>query len=169
MAVATGMEEHRFYGLDFIKAVGWVKKNLPGAKTSGGISNLSFAFRGKNYLREAMHAVFLYHAIKAGLDMGIVNPASSVTYEEIDPRLRELIEDVILARRAEACDELAEYAANDVASSAKVETADERDISIPVGKRLSEAIVKERRIFSLKTLTRPWRKSGRPSTLSKVR
>ena len=88
MAVATGMEEHRFYGLDFIKAVGWVKKNLPGAKTSGGISNLSFAFRGKNYLREAMHAVFLYHAIKAGLDMGIVNPASSVTYEEIDPRLR---------------------------------------------------------------------------------
>ncbi len=162
MAVATGMEEHRFYGLDFIKAVGWVKKNLPGAKTSGGISNLSFAFRGKNYLREAMHAVFLYHAIKAGLDMGIVNPASSVTYEEIDPRLRELIEDVILARRAEACDELAEYAANDVASSAKVETADERDISIPAGKRLSEAIVKGKADFLAEDLDEALEKIGAP-------
>ena len=83
LAIATGMEEHNGYGLDFIRAVEWIKKNLPGAKVSGGVSNLSFSFRGNNYVREAMHSVFLYHAINKGMDMGIVNPSSSVLYEDI--------------------------------------------------------------------------------------
>ena len=144
MAVATGMEEHARYGIDFIKAVEWVKKNLPGARTSGGISNLSFAFRGKNSLREAMHAVFLYHAIKAGLDMGIVNPSSSVTYDDIEPTLRELIEDVVLARRSGASDELAAYAANDLPSVNKEAEKEERNLDVPVAARLTEAIVKGR-------------------------
>ncbi len=142
MAVATGMEEHFRYGIDFILAVEWIKKNLPGARTSGGISNLSFAFRGKNYLREAMHAVFLYHAIRAGLDMGIVNPSSSATYEDIDSGLRGLLEDVILARREEAPDELADYAAKETAETTGGEKGNERDISVPVVDRLSTAIVK---------------------------
>lgn len=147
MAVATGMEEHSLYGIDFIRAVEWVKKNLPGARTSGGISNLSFAFRGKNALREAMHAVFLYHAVKAGLDMGIVNPASSVTYNDIDPSLRELIEDVVLARRPEAADELAAYAADDMSAQKKEESAPLRDTAVPVAVRLTEAIVKGKTEF----------------------
>jgi 5-methyltetrahydrofolate--homocysteine methyltransferase len=110
LAIATGMSEHNSYGLDFIQAVGWIKKNLPYAKVSGGVSNLSFSFRGNNYVREAMHAVFLYHAIREGMDMGIVNPSSSVTYEEIEPDFRNLLEDVILARRPEAAEELITYA-----------------------------------------------------------
>jgi 5-methyltetrahydrofolate--homocysteine methyltransferase len=106
LAIATGMEAHDRYALDFIRATAWIKAQLPGAKVSGGISNLSFAFRGNNYLREAMHAVFLYHAIRAGLDMGIVNPAASVLYEDIEPALRDLLEDLILYRRPEAAEEL---------------------------------------------------------------
>ena len=145
MAVATGIEEHRLYGIDFIRAVEWVKKNLPGARTSGGISNLSFAFRGKNALREAMHAVFLYHAIKAGLDMAILNPATSVTYEDIDKPLRDLFEDVILARREGAEDELAAYAVNETTGSAKQEIqGNQRDLTVSVYDRLKEAIVKGR-------------------------
>ena len=112
LAIATGMAEHNGYGLDFIRAVGWIKKNLPGAKVSGGVSNLSFSFRGNNYVREAMHAVFLYHAIREGMDMGIVNPSTSVTYEDIEPSFRTLLEDVILARRPEAAEELITYAQN---------------------------------------------------------
>ena len=112
LAIATGMEEHNGYGLDFIRAVEWIKKNLPGAKVSGGISNLSFSFRGNNYVREAMHSVFLYHAIAKGLDMGIVNPSSAVLYEDIEPGFRTLLEDVILARRPEAAEELITYAQN---------------------------------------------------------
>lgn len=112
LAIATGMEEHNGYGFDFIRAVEWIKKNLPGAKVSGGVSNLSFSFRGNNYVREAMHAVFLYHAIAKGMDMGIVNPSSSVLYEDIEPSFRTLLEDVILARRAEAAEELITYAQN---------------------------------------------------------
>ena len=104
------MEEHNGYGLDFIRAVEWIKKNLPGAKVSGGVSNLSFSFRGNNYVREAMHSVFLYHAINKGMDMGIVNPSSSVLYEDIEPAFRMLLEDVILARRPEAAEELIAYA-----------------------------------------------------------
>lgn len=141
MAVATGMEEHRLYGIDFIKAVAWIKENLPGARTSGGVSNLSFAFRGKNALREAMHAVFLYHAIKAGLDMAIMNPSSSVTYEDIDPKLRGLIEDVVLARRYGAEEELAAYAMSENASAKKEAAEEVRDLSVATSERLKMAII----------------------------
>ena len=110
LAIATGMEEHNGYGLAFIQAVEWIKQNLPGAKVSGGVSNLSFSFRGNNQVREAMHAVFLYHAIAKGMDMGIVNPSTSVLYEEIEPTFRTLLEDVILYRRPEAVEELIAYA-----------------------------------------------------------
>jgi 5-methyltetrahydrofolate--homocysteine methyltransferase len=110
LAIATGMPEHDGYGLDFIRATGWIKKNLPLAKVSGGVSNLSFSFRGNNCLREAMHAVFLYHAIREGMDMGIVNPSSTVAYDDIDLPFRNLLEDVILARRPEAAEELTVYA-----------------------------------------------------------
>ena len=110
LAIATGMEEHDRYALDFIRAVEWIKANLPGAKVSGGVSNLSFSFRGNNYVREAMHAVFLYHAIRKGMDMGIVNPATSVLYEDIEPSFRNLLEDVILYRRKEAAEELISWA-----------------------------------------------------------
>lgn len=110
LAIATGMEEHNGYGLAFIQAVEWIKQHLPGAKVSGGVSNLSFSFRGNNQVREAMHAVFLYHAIAKGMDMGIVNPSTSVLYEEIEPTFRMLLEDVILYRRPEAAEELIAYA-----------------------------------------------------------
>ncbi len=109
LAIATGMAEHNGFGFDFIRAVSWIKQHLLGAKVSGGVSNLSFAFRGNNNVREAMHTVFLYHAIQAGMDMGIVNPSMSVTYDDIEPAFRTLLEDVILARRPEAADELIEY------------------------------------------------------------
>lgn len=142
MAVATGIPEHNRYGIDFIRAVEWIKHNLPGARTSGGVSNLSFAFRGKNYLREAMHAVFLYHAIAAGLDMGIVNPSSSVTYEDIEPSLRRLLEDVVLARREDAPEELAEYALGDNAVKQSVADNERPDREAPVGERIKNAIVK---------------------------
>ncbi|MDR3266738.1 MAG: methionine synthase [Tannerella sp.] len=110
LAIATGMSEHNGYGLDFIRTVGWIKKHLPYAKVSGGVSNLSFSFRGNDYIRESMHAVFLYHAIKEGMDMGIVNPSSTITYEDITPQLRELSEDAILARKPEAAEALIQYA-----------------------------------------------------------
>ena len=106
LAVATGIEAHNTYALDFIRATEWIRTHLPGAHVSGGVSNLSFAFRGNNYLREAMHAVFLYHAIKAGMDMGIVNPATSVRYDDIPTELLEAIEDVILNRKADATERL---------------------------------------------------------------
>lgn len=104
LTVATGMKEHDRYALDFIRAAGWIHRNLYGAHISGGVSNLSFAFRGNNYLREAMHAVFLFHAMREGMDMGIVNPSAKVMYQDIDPDLLELIEDVILCRREDASD-----------------------------------------------------------------
>lgn len=142
MAVATGIPEHNRYGIDFIRAVEWIKNNLPGARTSGGVSNLSFAFRGKNYLREAMHAVFLYHAIAAGLDMGIVNPSSTVTYEDIEPSLRRLLEDVVLARREEAPEELAEYALGENAIKQSATEYIRQDGDAPVGERIKNAIVR---------------------------
>ncbi len=110
LSVATGIEEHNGYGVDFIEAVRWIKQNLPHAKVSGGISNLLFSFRGNNKVREAMHSVFLYHAIRAGLDMGIVNPAMLQVYSEIELQLLELSEDVVLNRRPDATERLAEYA-----------------------------------------------------------
>ena len=110
LAVATGIAEHDRYALDFIEAVRWIKAHLPYAKVSGGVSNLSFAFRGNNAVREAMHSVFLYHAIRAGMDMGIVNPQMLRLYDEIEPELLERVEDVILCRRPDASERLSEYA-----------------------------------------------------------
>jgi 5-methyltetrahydrofolate--homocysteine methyltransferase len=110
LAVATGIDEHNSYALDFIRATRWIRENLPGAHVSGGVSNLSFAFRGNNYIREAMHAVFLYHAIQAGMDFGIVNPAAKVAYDDIPSQQLERIEDVILNRRPDAAERLTELA-----------------------------------------------------------
>ncbi|MES0874818.1 methionine synthase [Sinimarinibacterium thermocellulolyticum] len=109
-AVATGIPEHNLYGLDFIRAVRWIKQNLPHAKISGGVSNVSFSFRGNNHVREAIHSVFLFHAIRAGMDMGIVNAGALLVYDELDPELRERIEDVILFRREDATERLIEIA-----------------------------------------------------------
>lgn len=150
LAVATGMEEHNSYAADFIRATGWIHQNLPGAHVSGGISNLSFSFRGNNYIREAMHAVFLYHAIQQGMDFGIVNPATKITYNDIPSEQLEIIEDVILNRRPDAADRLIELAAklaaeaesghagNAGASSHSVEDRTAK----PVEERLSDALVK---------------------------
>ena len=110
LAVATGMEEHDSYAADFIRATDWIRENLPGAHVSGGVSNLSFSFRGNNYIREAMHAVFLYHAIQKGMDFGIVNPSTKVTYADIPQSQLEIIEDVILNRRSDASERLIELA-----------------------------------------------------------
>ncbi len=110
LAVATGIEEHNNYAVDFIKATGWIRRHLPGAHVSGGVSNLSFSFRGNNYIREAMHAVFLYHAIQLGMDMGIVNPGTSVLYTDIPSDILERIEDVVLNRRPDAAERLIETA-----------------------------------------------------------
>lgn len=110
LAVATGIEEHNNYAVDFIQAAGWIRKNLPGAHVSGGVSNLSFSFRGNNYIREAMHAVFLYHTIRQGMDMGIVNPGASVLYTDIPADVLERIEDVVLNRRPDAAERLIETA-----------------------------------------------------------
>ena len=143
LAIATGIEEHNGYGLAFIRATEWIKQHLPGAKVSGGVSNLSFSFRGNNYVREAMHAVFLYHAIAKGMDMGIVNPSSSVTYEEIEPAFRTLLEDVILNRRPEATEELIAYA-QQLHQEAPGTTAEKheawRDLSLT--ERLEYALIK---------------------------
>ncbi|MDH6342349.1 5-methyltetrahydrofolate--homocysteine methyltransferase [Parabacteroides sp. PFB2-12] len=143
LAIATGIEEHNGYALAFIRTVEWIKKHLPGAKVSGGISNLSFSFRGNNYLREAMHAVFLYHAIAKGMDMGIVNPSTAVQYDDIEPALRTLLEDVILARRAEAVDELITYAQNQQPqTSDATEKKQEAWRESPVSERLEQALMK---------------------------
>ena len=110
LAIATGMEEHNNYAVNFISATAWIKKNCPGAHVSGGVSNLSFSFRGNNYIRQAMHAVFLYHAIQAGMDMGIVNPSASVLYNEIPADLLKIIEDVVLNRHPDAAEILIDEA-----------------------------------------------------------
>ncbi|WP_337672460.1 methionine synthase, partial [Prevotella sp.] len=110
LAIATGMEEHDNYAVDFIRAVDWIKTNLPGAHVSGGVSNLSFSFRGNNYIREAMHSVFLYHAIAKGMDFGIVNPAAKVTYSDIPDDQLEIIEDVVLNRKKDAAERLVQLA-----------------------------------------------------------
>lgn len=125
LTIGTGIAEHNDYAVNFINAARWIRENLPGAHVSGGVSNLSFAFRGNNYLRRAMHAVFLYHAIKAGMDMGIVNPAENVTYEDVPEDLRERIEDLIFNRRTDATERVLEYApaATDEPSKGMAETA----------------------------------------------
>ncbi len=109
LTVATGMEEHNNYAVDFINATRWIKANLPHAKVSGGVSNISFSFRGNNKVREAMHSAFLYHAIAAGMDMGIVNAGMLEVYEEIEPELKVMVEDVLLNRRPDATERLVDY------------------------------------------------------------
>ncbi|MET3963866.1 5-methyltetrahydrofolate--homocysteine methyltransferase [Marmoricola sp. OAE513] len=141
-ALATGIEEHATYGIDFIEACAWIKENLPGVHISGGISNVSFSFRGNNPVREAIHAVFLFHAIKAGLDMGIVNAGALVVYDEIDPELRDRIEDVVLNRREDAAERLLEIAERfNVAGQAEDPQAAEWR-SLPVRERITHALVK---------------------------
>jgi len=140
-AVATGIEEHNNYAVDFINATKWIKTNLPLAKVSGGLSNVSFSFRGNNVVREAMHAVFLYHAVKAGMDMGIVNAGQIEVYDEIDKELLKKVEDVVLNKHSEATEKLIEYAEN-------VKQVDKKEEKIsewrndPVEKRLSHSLVK---------------------------
>ncbi|WP_457623305.1 methionine synthase [Nocardioides secundeburneus] len=141
-AVATGIEEHAAYGVDFIEAARWIKANLPGAKISGGISNVSFSFRGNNPVREAIHAVFLYHAIEAGLDMGIVNAGALVPYDAVEPELRERIEDVVLNRRPDAAERLLEIAEAHNKKGAEAEAVTEEWRELPVGERITHALVK---------------------------
>src|SRR5690554_3255214 len=140
-AVATGIEEHNNYAVDFIEATRWIRKNLPYASVSGGVSNVSFSFRGNNPVREAIHSVFLYHAIQAGMNMGIVNPAQLVIYDEIDPLLRERVEDVILNRRSDSTDRLLEIAEQFKGDGAKKVEENLEWRSWPVTKRLEHALV----------------------------
>ena len=141
-AVATGIEEHAAYGTDYIEAVRWIKENLPGALVSGGVSNVSFSFRGNNPVREAIHAVFLYHAIRAGMDMGIVNAGALVVYDEIDPELRERIEDVILNRRPDSTERLLEIADRFNTSPEEAGATLEEWRRYPVRERITHSLVK---------------------------
>ena len=146
LTVATGMEEHNNYAVDFINATRWIKQNLPHAKVSGGVSNISFSFRGNNKVREAMHSAFLYHAIAAGMDMGIVNAGMLEVYEEIAPELKELVEDVLLNRRPDATERLVDFgealkAAGASGSAAAAQKVEEWR-NAPVEERLSHALVK---------------------------
>ncbi|MDK3258749.1 methionine synthase [Blastococcus capsensis] len=141
-AVATGIEEHANYGLDFIEATRWIKQNLPGALVSGGVSNVSFSFRGNNPVREAIHSVFLYHAIAAGLDMAIVNAGQLEVYSEVPELLRERIEDVILNRRPDSTERLLEIAGDFAGDGTVKEVATEEWRSLPVGERITHALVK---------------------------
>jgi 5-methyltetrahydrofolate--homocysteine methyltransferase len=151
LAIATGLEEHDDYAADFIRATKWIREHLPGAHVSGGVSNLSFSFRGNNYIREAMHAVFHYHAIQAGMDFGIVNPATKVTYSDIAQSQLEIIEDVVLNRRKGASDDLIALA-EDIARKAEKATVNDSDkpsspiqpssAHMSLEERLSQALVK---------------------------
>ena len=148
LAVATGMPEHDAYAADFIKATQWIRENLPGAHVSGGVSNLSFSFRGNNYIREAMHAVFLYHAIQAGMDFGIVNPATKVLYTDIPQDQLEIIEDVILNRKSGASEKLIalaqELAQEEAGKSSETSTTSKTSEirSGSVEERLQQALIK---------------------------
>ncbi|MDX1589286.1 MAG: methionine synthase [Oleiphilaceae bacterium] len=141
-AIATGIEEHNNYAVDFIKACLWIRDNLPHASISGGVSNVSFSFRGNDAVREAIHSVFLFHAIKAGLNMGIVNPSQLVVYDDIDPPLKERVEDVVLNRREDATDRLLEIAENYRSQGGQVREEDLSWREQPVEKRLEHALVK---------------------------
>jgi len=144
LTVATGMEEHNNYAVDFINATRWIKANLPHAKVSGGVSNISFSFRGNNKVREAMHSAFLYHAIAAGMDMGIVNAGMLEVYEEIEPELKVLVEDVLLNRRADATERLVEFgeALKSAGGTVVSEKKSEEWRNGTVEERLSHALVK---------------------------
>ena len=141
-AVATGIEEHANYGVDFIEAIRWIKQTLPGVLVSGGVSNVSFSFRGNNPVREAIHAVFLYHAIAAGMDMGIVNAGQLVVLDEVDPLLRERIEDVVLNRRPDATERLLEVADRFNTTPEEAQAAEEEWRARPVRERITHALVK---------------------------
>ncbi|MDD1533416.1 MULTISPECIES: methionine synthase [unclassified Bradyrhizobium] len=140
-AIATGIEEHNNYGVDFIEATRWIRQNLPGAHVSGGVSNLSFSFRGNEPVREAMHSVFLYHAIKAGMDMGIVNAGQMIVYDDIDPELRQTCEDVVLNRDAGASERLLALAEKFRGKKTESREADLAWREWPVEKRLSHSLV----------------------------
>ncbi len=140
-AIATGIEEHNNYAVDFIEATRWIKQNLPGAKVSGGVSNVSFSFRGNDPVREAIHTVFLYHAIKAGMDMGIVNAGMVGVYDELEPTLRERVEDVVLNRRPDAAERLLEIAET-AKGAAKDDSQKNAWRELPIRERLSHALVR---------------------------
>ena len=144
-AIATGIEEHNNYAVDFINATRWIKQNLPGAKVSGGVSNVSFSFRGNDPVREAIHTVFLYHAIAAGMDMGIVNAGMMGVYDDLEPVLRERVEDVVLNRRDDAGERLVEIAETAKSGakdeSKRLEWRGTTEAPVTVGQRLSHALV----------------------------
>lgn len=164
-AIATGIEEHNNYAVDFINATRWIKQHLPGAKVSGGVSNVSFSFRGNEPVREAIHTVFLYHAIQAGLDMGIVNAGMIGVYDELDPELRVRVEDVVLNRRPDATERLLEIA-EQVKGAAKDDSAKLAWRDAPVEARLSHALVHGITDFIVEDTEEAWQKikagGGRP-------
>ncbi|MEO7640755.1 MAG: dihydropteroate synthase, partial [Ramlibacter sp.] len=169
-AIATGIEEHNNYAVDFINATRWIKQNLPGAKVSGGVSNVSFSFRGNDPVREAIHTVFLYHAIQAGMDMGIVNAGMVGVYDDLEPQLRERVEDVVLNRRADAGERLVEIAetarsgAKD--ESRKLEWRGTPEHPVHVNQRLSHAMVHGITDFIVPDTEEAWQqvlaRGGRP-------
>jgi 5-methyltetrahydrofolate--homocysteine methyltransferase len=142
LTVATGIEEHNNYAVDFIESIARIKSRCPGAHVSGGVSNVSFSFRGNDVVREAIHSVFLYHAIRAGLDMGIVNAGQLAVYEEIEPHLKELVEDVVLNRRPDATERLVEYAETIKGQGGAAAALDEAWRTEPVEERLKHALLK---------------------------
>jgi 5-methyltetrahydrofolate--homocysteine methyltransferase len=161
LTVGTGMEEHANYAVDFIRATKWIKENLPLARVSGGISNVSFSFRGNNVVREAMHTAFLYHAIKAGLDMGIVNPGMLAVYEEVPKDLLELVEDVLLNRRPDATERLIKFAES-VKQKGNAEVVEDEWRKGTVEERLSHALVKGIVDFIEPDIEEARQKYGRP-------
>ncbi|HVK55195.1 MAG TPA: methionine synthase, partial [Burkholderiales bacterium] len=160
-AIATGIEEHNNYAVDFINAVRWIKENLPHAKISGGVSNVSFSFRGNEPVREAIHTVFLYHAIKAGMTMGIVNAGQLGVYDELDPQLRELVEDVVLNRRPDAGDRLVSFAES-FKGEARTREEDNAWRNEPVEHRLSHALVKGITTYIVEDTEEARQKASRP-------
>jgi 5-methyltetrahydrofolate--homocysteine methyltransferase len=164
-AIATGIEEHNNYAVDFINATRWIKQHLPGAKVSGGVSNVSFSFRGNEPVREAIHTVFLYHAIQAGMDMGIVNAGMVGVYDELDPELRERVEDVVLNRRPDATERLLEIAES-VKGAAKDDSAKYAWRASPVRERLVHALVHGQNEFITEDTEEMWQllraDGGRP-------
>jgi 5-methyltetrahydrofolate--homocysteine methyltransferase len=164
-AIATGIEEHNNYAVDFIEATRWIKANLPGAKVSGGVSNVSFSFRGNDPVREAIHTVFLYHAIQAGMDMGIVNAGMVGVYDELEPVLRERVEDVVLNRRPDAGERLVEVAET-AKSGARDDSLKNEWRALPVRERLSHALVRGMNEFITEDTEEMWRAieadGGRP-------
>ena len=164
-AIATGIEEHNNYAVDFINATRWIKQNLPGAKVSGGVSNVSFSFRGNDPVREAIHTVFLYHAIQAGMDMGIVNAGMVGVYDELEPELRERVEDVVLNRRPDAGERLVEVAEN-AKGMAKDDSKKNEWRALPIRERLTHALVRGMNEFITEDTEEMWQlihaDGGRP-------